>query len=219
MYNEESNIEEAVQRALTVLPRCAERFEVIVVNDGSRDRTGEIADSLAAADPRVRVVHHPKNRGYGAALRSGIESSRFRWIFYTDGDNQFDLCDLQSLLPLCADAEIVTGFRIDRRDPWNRKLNAWVFNRVVRLLFGLRLRDIDCAFKLYRAEIFEKMSLESEGASIDLEILARARKQGARILEVGVPHYPRVAGEQTGAKLSVIFRALRETIHLWFELR
>jgi glycosyltransferase involved in cell wall biosynthesis len=147
MYNEEQNIEEAVRRALTTLPRYADRFEVILVNDGSKDDTGRIADSLAQADERVRAVHHPRNLGYGAALRSGIDAARYEWIFYTDGDNQFDLDELRLLLPLRADADIVTGYRIARSDPWNRKLNAWAFNLLVRILFGLRFRDVDCAFK------------------------------------------------------------------------
>ena len=219
MYNEEQNIEEAVRRALSTLPRYAERFEVILVNDGSRDATAQIADSLAEGDERVRVVHHPKNQGYGAALRSGIRASRYEWIFYTDGDNQFDLDELRLLLPLRFDADIVAGYRMARRDPWNRKLNAWAFNSVVRLLFGLRFRDVDCAFKLYRAEILSGMELCSNGALIDVEILSRARKRGARFAEVGVHHYPRTAGSQTGAKLSVILRALRETVDLWRELR
>lgn len=219
MYNEEGNIEEAVGRALAVLPRFADTFEVILVNDGSRDATGERAEALAARDSRVRVVHHPTNQGYGAALQSGIRASRFEWIFYTDGDNQFDLNEIGRLLPLRRGHEIVTGYRIDRRDPWIRKANAWVFGTAVAILFGLRYRDVDCAFKLYRRSIFDGMKLASKGALIDVEIFARARKAGARIAEVGVHHYPRTAGSQTGAKLSVIVRAFRELFALWTELR
>lgn len=218
MFNEEANIEEAVRRAVTVLPRYADRFEVILVDDGSRDRTGGIADRLTADDPRVRVVHHACNRGYGAALRSGIAAGRFEWIFYTDGDNQFDLDDLRVLIPLARDHDIVSGYRIDRRDPLHRKMNAWIFNAAMRLLFGLALRDVDCAFKLYRRSIFDGITLRSDGAMIDAEILARTRARGARIAEAGVHHYPRVAGSQTGAKFSVIFRAFRELFRLWVEL-
>jgi glycosyltransferase involved in cell wall biosynthesis len=219
LYNEEGNVEEAVRRALTVLPRFADQFEVILVDDGSRDRTGALADRLAELDPRVRVVHHPSNRGYGAALRSGIRASGHEWIFYTDGDNQFDLEEIALLLPLRNDHEIVTGYRMDRRDPWSRKLNAWVFNQAVRVLFRLSLRDVDCAFKLYRSSIFEGMELKSDGAMIDVEILARARRRGARIAEIGVHHFPRTVGSQTGAKLSVIVRAFRELLRLWWSLR
>ncbi|MBM3286443.1 MAG: glycosyltransferase family 2 protein [Candidatus Eisenbacteria bacterium] len=219
MYNEEGNIELAAQRALEILPGVAEEFEIILVDDGSRDATGAIADRLAAGDPRIRAIHHPTNLGYGAALTSGIRASRFEWIFYTDGDNQFDLREIDLLLPLRHGHEIVSGFRIDRRDPVNRKLNAWLFNSLVRLLFGFRLRDVDCAFKLYRASIFEGMDLVSRGALIDVEIIARARKRGARVVEIGVHHFPRTVGSQTGAKLSVILRAFRELLRLWGELR
>ena len=219
MHNEEENIEEAVRRALSALPRFADQFEIIVVNDGSRDRTGEIADRLMAAHPEVRVVHHSKNRGYGCALRSGIAASRFPWIFYTDGDNQFDLDEIALLLPMRHEHDIVTGYRMERRDPLHRKVNAWLFNSLVHGLFRVHLRDVDCAFKLYRASIFEGMELRSTGAPIDLEILARARRRGARIGEVGVHHYPRQFGEQSGANLSVILRAFRELFRLWGELR
>jgi glycosyltransferase involved in cell wall biosynthesis len=219
MHNEEENIEEAVARALATLPRFADEFEVIVVDDGSKDRTGEIGDRLAAEHPQVRVVHHPKNRGYGGALRSGIAAARFPWIFYTDGDNQFDLAEIALLLPERHEHDIVTGYRMDRQDPLYRKLNAWAYNLLVHALFRLRLRDIDCAFKLYRASIFQGMELISNGAPIDLEILARARRRGARIGEVGVHHYPRRFGEQSGANLRVILRAFRELFRLHGELR
>jgi glycosyltransferase involved in cell wall biosynthesis len=218
MFNEEANIEEAVRRAITVLPRYSDRFEVILVDDGSRDRTGAIADRLCAEDPRVRVVHHGVNRGYGAALRSGIAAASYEWIFYTDGDNQFDLDDLRLLIPLTRENDCVSGYRIDRRDPRFRKVNAWVFNVAMRLCFGLKVRDVDCAFKLYRRSMFDGITLRSNGAMIDVEILARARERGARIAEVGVHHYPRIAGSQTGANFSVIFRAFRELFRLWAEL-
>ena len=219
MHNEEENIEEAVRRARLALPKFADRYEIILVDDGSRDRTGELADRLAALHPEVRVVHHPRNRGYGGALRSGIAASRYPWIFYTDGDNQFDLDEISLLLPLRHDHEIVTGYRIARRDPFHRRLNARLFNTLVHALFRVNVRDVDCAFKLYSAAIFEGMDLRSTGAPIDLEILARARRSGARIAEVGVHHYPREFGAQSGANPAVIVRAFRELFRLWGELR
>lgn len=219
LHDEEGNIEEAVRRALVALPSVAEQFEVILVDDGSRDRTGLIADRLAARDPQIRVVHHPVNRGYGAALRSGIAACRHQWIFYTDGDNQFDIREIVLLLPLCRDNEIVSGYRIDRRDPWFRKLNARLFNLVIRLAFGIRLRDVDCAFKLYRAAVFEGLKLTSDGAMIDVEILAGAKSRGARIAEVGVHHYARTSGAQSGAKPAVVLLAAREIARLWWRTR
>jgi glycosyltransferase involved in cell wall biosynthesis len=219
LYNEEGNVGEAARRALTLLPRYAEIFEVILVDDGSRDGTAAIADRLAAGDPRIRVVRHPINRGYGAALRSGIAAARYEWVFYTDGDNQFDLDEIRLLLPLAREHEIVSAYRIRRCDPFHRRVNEAVFNAAIRLLFGLRLRDVDCAFKLYRASIFTSLELISDGAMIDVEILARAARRGARIAQVGVHHYPRIAGRSTGASLSVIARAFRELFRLRASLR
>lgn len=218
MYNEEANIEEAVARALSVLPRYCERFEIIVVNDGSLDRTGEIARALEARFPEVRAMHHPENRGYGAALRSGIQAARMPWIFYTDGDLQFDLEELPKLLTLRDRYEIVSGYRIDRKDPAHRKWNAAIFNLAVRVLFRVPGRDVDCAFKLYRAETVQSLPLRSNGAMIDVEIYARARRSGARIAEVPVRHFARLRGEQSGARLSVVARALRELFRLWWEI-
>lgn len=219
MHNEEGNVEEAVARALRILPRYADEFEVILVDDGSTDRTGALADALARRHPQVRAVHHPQNRGYGGALRSGIAACRHPWIFYTDGDNQFDLDELRLLLPFRHEHAVVTGYRIDRRDSLHRRGIGWIFNRLIRVLFGLALRDADCAFKLYDAAIFKGMELRAEGAMIDVEILVRARRRGARIREVGVHHYPRRTGEPSGANLSVILRAFRETLRLWGDLR
>jgi glycosyltransferase involved in cell wall biosynthesis len=219
LHDEEGNVEEAVRRALATLPGVADEYEVILVDDGSRDRTGLIADRLAARDRRIRVVHHPANCGYGAALRSGIAACRHEWIFYTDGDNQFDIREIVLLLPLSREHDIVSGYRIDRRDHWIRKLNASVFKLAIRLFFGLRLRDVDCAFKLYRASIFDGLKLTSDGALIDVEILAGARARGARIAEVGVHHYPRMSGTQSGARPSVVVRAMREIVRLWWSTR
>lgn len=219
MYNEEANIGEAVDRALRVLPRVAERFEVIIVDDGSRDLTGDIADRIASTNPRVRVVHHSANRGYGAALQSGIRASRMRWIFYTDGDNQFDIEELPLVLRCRRECDIVAGYRIARHDPVYRKVGAWLFNTAVRLLFRLPTRDVDCAFKLCRASIFDQMPLTSNGALIDVEILVRARRAGARIQQVGVHHFPRHGGRATGFGLRVVLRAFRELLRLYGELR
>jgi glycosyltransferase involved in cell wall biosynthesis len=218
MYNEEENVEEAVRGALDFLPRVAREFEVIVVNDGSADRTAERAEALAREDPRVRVVSHPRNRGYGGSLQSGIRASRYPWIFYTDGDNQFVLEDLLASQPLRDPKTVLTGYRAHREDPWHRRLNASLYNLGVALLFGLRLRDVDCAFKLFPPGLFDGMDLVSEGAVIDVEILVKARKRGYAIRELPVRHRPRKWGEQSGARLDVILRAFRELFRLWREI-
>jgi glycosyltransferase involved in cell wall biosynthesis len=221
MFNEEGNIGQAVAAALQALEHVSPRFEVIVVNDGSRDRTGAIADRLAADDPRVRVVHHAGNRGYGAALRSGLEAGTHPVVVLADGDNQFDLAELGVLLALLEAGDIVSGYRIARRDPWHRRLYAALYNRLVRVLFDIPIRDVNCGFKVYRRSLVNRLlpELRSTGALINVEMMARARRHGARVLEVGVHHYPRAAGSQTGGNPAVIIRAVRELFALSRELR
>jgi glycosyltransferase involved in cell wall biosynthesis len=221
MYNEEGNIEHAVSSALAVLAALTDCYEVIVVNDGGRDRTGAIADRLAAANPCVRVVHHPVNRGYGAALRSGLAAARYPLVVLADGDNQFDLNELPVLLRNVANSDIASGYRIARQDPAFRRLYAFTYNQVARLLFSIRVRDVNCGFKVYRRSLVERLlpQLRSTGALINVEMLARARKLGATVTEVGVHHYPRETGQQTGGNPAVIFRAVREMLELWRELR
>jgi len=219
MYNEEQNIEEAVASARRILPPLTREWEIIVVDDGSRDRTGAMADALAATDPRVRVVHHGTNRGYGSALRSGLAAARHPWIFYTDGDNQFDLAELSGFWASREEADIIAGYRHPRRDSLLRRLNAVGYHLLCRLFLGVRERDVDCAFKLFRASALAGMPLRARGATIDLEILARARRRGARVLERPVSHYPRRFGSQTGANPRVVARAMGELLRLWWELR
>jgi glycosyltransferase involved in cell wall biosynthesis len=218
-YNEQDNVGRVVQRAVEVCEELGADFEIILVNDGSGDETGVRADAIAAKDKRVRVVHHAHNMGYGAALQSGIRAAKKEQIFFTDGDGQFDIGEIKLLLPLILQNDIVCGYRLDRKDPIMRKLNGWMWTRLVNLLFGMQIRDIDCAFKLFRAEVFGVMTMSSAGALISAEILARATRRGFRIAEVGVHHYPRTAGKQTGAKLTVIIRAFRELFKLYNRIR
>ncbi len=220
-YNEEGNVERVVRAALENAAGVADDFEVIVVNDGSRDRTGEVAERLAAQLPQVRAVHHPRNRGYGAAVRSGFAAATKEFVFFTDGDGQFDLAELPLLTALVAggDCDLALGYRLKRADPFTRSLKAWAYRAVIRLLFGLRVRDIDCAFKLIRREVLDKVRLAAEGALVSAELLIRARKAGFRMREAGVHHYPRLVGQQGGASLKVMLRTIRELMHLWRELR
>lgn len=229
MYNEEGNIEPAVTAALAVLGEVAEQYEVIVVNDGSRDRTRAIADRLAAADSRVKAVHHPANRGYGAALRSGFAAARYPLVVLVDGDNQFDLTELPLLLREMGassgnhrhDVDIVSGYRISRHDPAFRRIYAFMYNCVARLVFRIPIRDVNCGFKVYRRETVERLlpQLRSTGALINVEMLARARKLGVTVTEVGVHHFARETGQPTGGNLGVIARAAREMLELWRDLR
>ncbi len=217
-HNEEANIGIVVAEALTALPRFADEFEIIVVNDGSRDRTGEIVDELARQYPSVKVVHHPTNRGYGAALTSGFAASTGDSVMFMDADRQFDIADLALLSPFVADFDIVAGFRRERNDPFVRKLNAEVFNVVVRVLFGIHLRDIDCAFKVLNGPMLRSIELTAPGALINTEMQAKLRRQGATLQQVGVNHYPRVAGVATGGNWKVIVRAMRETVFLFWRM-
>jgi glycosyltransferase involved in cell wall biosynthesis len=213
-HNEQDNVARVTSQAVGVLEELRADYEVIIVDDGSTDATGRIADDMAAEESRVRVIHHPRNLGYGAALQSGFRAATKEWVFYTDGDGQFDVGEMPGLLPLLADYDIVSCYRINRQDNVIRRLNAWLWTKVICLAFSLSIRDVDCAFKLYKRCIFDNIEMESTGALIDTEILARAIRKGYRITQKGVRHYPRTAGQQTGANLRVILRAFKELLTL-----
>ena len=221
MFNEEGNVARSVRSALTVLGTAARDCEVIVVDDGSRDETGAIADRLAAADCRVKVVHHPENRGYGAAVRSGFAAARHPFVALVDGDNQFDIGELPRLLEAIDGCDLVSGYRVTRRDPPVRRLNGFMYNRLAREMFDIPLRDVNCGFKVYRRELVQRLlpQLRSTGALINVEMLARARQGGATVKQIGVQHYPRVTGSPTGGNVAVILRAARELVALSRELR
>jgi glycosyltransferase involved in cell wall biosynthesis len=211
-YNEQDNVRRVVEQAIAVLEKLRADYEVLVVDDGSADDTGRIADELAAAYSRVRAIHHPHNLGYGAALQSGFRGATKELVFYTDGDGQFDLAELPPLLPLMSEYDIVSCYRMNRQDNLVRKFNGWAWTKLVQIAFSLKVRDVDCAFKLYRRAIFDDIRMESTGALISTEILARAVRKGYTMTQTGVHHYPRPAGRQTGANPRVILRAFRE---LW----
>jgi len=218
-YNEQDNIASVVKQALTVLEKLEADFEVIIVDDGSSDRTAQIADELAGQDSRVKVVHHRTNLGYGAALRTGFKAATKKFVFYTDGDGQFDINEMPPLLPLMERYDIVSCYRLNRQDNLIRKINGWCWTKLVCLLFGMKIRDIDCAFKLYKREIFDSIKPVSTGALVDAEILARAVRKGYRVTQQGIHHYPRTAGSQTGANLRVILRAFKELLRLRSQIR
>jgi len=218
-YNEQGNITSVVEQTLDVLDKLNTDFEVIIVDDGSSDDTGKIADELAGGNDRVKVVHHRTNLGYGAALQSGFKAATKELVFYTDGDGQFDIKEMPGLLDLMEHSDIVSCYRLNRQDNFMRRINGWCWTKLVCLLFGMKIRDIDCAFKLYKREIFDTFKLVSTGALIDAEILARAVRQGYRVVQKGVHHYPRTAGVQTGANLRVILRAFKELFGLWQQIR
>ena len=213
-FNEEENVNETVQRALEDIGALVDgSIEVLVVDDGSTDRTPELADALAEADPRVRV-HHQANRGYGGALRAGFEHSSGMLICFSDGDLQFDLREMSRLLDRLNDprrpVDVVIGHRLRRRDPPHRIFIAKTYNAVVSVLFGLRVRDIDCAMKLFRREVFEGLPLTTDSPFLSAELLIKLSARGERMAQVGVTHYPRAAGTNTGASFRKILRTFRD---------
>lgn len=218
-YNEEENVERMCDSLKVTLAQVADDYEIIIVNDGSKDKTGKIADRLVKDDPRVRVVHHKKNLGYGAAVRSGINACQKEYLFLTDGDNQFDVSQLALVIPFVTQYNVVIGYRLNRQDHWMRKLNAWAWNRIVRLMLGLKVKDIDCAFKLFYRKVFEGLQLDSSGAMISTEILVKIARRGYHFHEVGILHSPRLAGKQTGANLRVVLRALKELFHFYKKIQ
>ena len=222
-HNEEANLRPLVEEALATLPSLAGTWEIVIVNDGSRDATPVIADELTAANPGlVRVVHHPTNYGYGAALRSGLAASQYELVAFTDGDRQFHVADIGRLTERLAQPDapdVVVGFRIKRADPLVRTLYARAYRLANRIFFGVRVRDVDCACKLFRRSALEGLRVESGGAFFSAELLIKLRASKRRVVEVGVPHYPRTAGSPTGAKPSVVLRAVRDfwslRLRLW----
>lgn len=218
-YNEEYNIKKIVDSADDFLPSIACDYEIIVVDDGSEDETANVVRSLLKEKPHVRLISHETNRGYGAALRSGFRNSTKDYIFFTDGDNQFDIRDLTHFLPWIREFDIIAGYRIKRQDNFMRTINAWCFQNFVRLLFGLRIRDLNCAFKLFKREVIENVAMASEGAFINAEILVGAMRKGYTIKEIGVAHYPRKWGTRTGANMKVILKAFYELFKLRKKLR
>jgi glycosyltransferase involved in cell wall biosynthesis len=221
-HNEQDNLRPLVDEALAVLPGLADTFEVIIVDDGSRDATRGLADELVAAHPDVvRAVHHASNLGYGAALRSGFRAARHDLVAFVDGDRQFHVADLAALLERL-DAvdhpDVVAGFRIRRADPLVRTVYARLYRLANRIFFGLRVRDVDCACKLFRRGALDAIRVESGGAFFSAELLIKLEASGCRIVEVGVPHYPRTAGSPTGARPSVVIRAVRDFWNLRLRL-
>jgi glycosyltransferase involved in cell wall biosynthesis len=209
-HNEAPNVEEAVRIASAAGRRHALAHEVIVVDDGSEDETLAIATRLAAADPAVRVIVHPHNRGYGAALRSGLAAAHQPWVLLTDADLQFDLGELAAFVPLSEDHDVLVGYRLDRQDPFGRIVAADAWNALVRRVFRLPVRDVDCAFKLVRRKLLYGLELEADGAMISTELIVRLLARDARLAELGVHHRPRPAGRQSGTNPRVVARAFGE---------
>ena len=218
-HNEEGNLETVVGRFAAELPKVAEAYEIVIIDDGSRDRTGAIADRLAAADSHIRVVHHPVNRGYGGAVVSGLRACTLPYILLSDSDGQFDPADMSLLIAHVGDYDAVIGRRAQRADHLMRRINGKAWTTLSTMLFGLRISDMDCGFKLFRREAIEGLELRSDGAMITTELMARLAGRRARIMEVDVNHLPRAAGTQTGNSPKAIFKAFSDLFKLYRELK
>ncbi len=221
-YNLESQIKDTIENALKIIPKISDKYEIIVINDGSKDQTGKVISRLKSKYKNLIVITHRVNRGYGGALKSGFYNAKYQWIAFTDADGQFDISELPNLIKRQkeTDADIVAGFYLQRAVSWQRKLNTWVWQLIVRMLFGLHVKDIDCGFKLIRKKVVDMIpKLESErGAFISSEFLIKAQKHGFKIVEIGVRHYPRTEGKGTGSDLNVIIKSFIDLFKLWQKL-
>lgn len=217
-FNEEPNVAEALRRASAVLESLNLDYELILVNDGSRDRTGEIAKGMIGTIPNLRVEENHPNRGYGGALKRGFYAALKEWIAFAPSDNQFDFNQVRELITASNGADIVTGYRANDADPFMRRVNRWGWNGLVQILFGYMTRDIDCGFKMFRREILDHVTLNSDGAMVDTELLAGAEARDYKIVEVPLKHLPRTAGSPTGANMKVILRAFRDLVKFRFRL-
>jgi len=215
-YNDEANIEAVVAAASALLQDAANDYEIIIVEDGSPDRTAAVADDLARRYAHVRVIHHPQNLGYGAALKSGFRAARFAYVAYTDGDNQFDVGELRKMIPLMQDgADLVTGYRTNRAVSRLRWVQSRVFNTLINRLFGLHVRDVNCALKIYTKALLDSITIDADSAFIDAEIFIRAAARGCRLEQVGVTHYPRRHGKASSARLGVVMSTLADIVRFY----
>ncbi|HZX14210.1 MAG TPA: glycosyltransferase family 2 protein [Thermodesulfobacteriota bacterium] len=219
-YNEAKNIEKTVNDTVSYLERKVTYYEIIVVNDGSVDGTREVVERLSLSNPKIVLVNHPINLGYGSALRSGFERASLDYIFFMDSDGQFDINDIDRFLRYIEDYDVIVGYREKRADPFIRSLNTWLYHLFIRFLFGLKLRDMDCAFKLFpRTAYYDIRPIKSGGALFSAELIIKLGKKGFKIKEVPVRHFPRRFGKQTGANLKVILRMFKECWKLKDELK
>ena len=220
-WNEEKNVENVVKKAIPVAKRVALDWEILMIDDGSSDKTYQICKKLAEEDPKhLRAISHKPNRGYGAALREGFANARYDLVVFNDGDGQFDFSEVNKFIEKIEKADVAIGYREKRQDHPFRHflmnlLKIWDF-----IFFGFYFRDIDCGFKMFKKSAIDKIiPLKSEGAMISTEILTKAKRKGLKIVQVKISHYPRVYGDQSGGNLRVIIRAIRESFKLWLDLR
>lgn len=214
-YNDEKTIEKLVLTAISTLKQITKDYEVIIVDDGGPDRSGEIADDLSRKFKEVRVIHHKHNKGYGGALKSGFKNAKKELVFYTDGDGQYDVRELKKLLPFIKEADVVNGYKINRSDSIHRKILGGLWNLGVRILFNLKVKDVDCDFRLIKRKIFSKIRLESDSGFLPVEMMIKIQRAGFKIKNIPVHHYPRTEGDSQFFKISRIIEVFGDLIKEW----
>ncbi len=219
VFNEEANLEVLIKQAIRILPHLASRYELLIINDGSSDESLKIAKKLKSQYQEIRIFSHKYNRGYGEVLKTGIKKSRYDWIFWTDSDLQFDLSELMNFVKVSNKFKAIIGYREKRVEGLGRHINAGLFKLYIDLLFRLHVRDIDCAFKLFKADLLKKLVLSSGSAFTSAEILYRLKKEGVIFKEIAVKHYPRLYGQATGADLKVIIKACYEALTTYLNIK
>ena len=215
-HNEAENLQPVIGEALQALERITNDFEIVIVDDGSTDLTPEIVKQLMKYEPRIKLQSHPKNLGYGSALRSGFEMAEKDYIFFTDADRQFKISEISELIPHLDQSPMVIGYRENRQDPLHRRIYGRLFSFLIRLGFGIQARDVNCAFKIFDRKILEGEKLISPGALINAELLSLAKAKGIEPIQVPVSHFPRKTGRPSGGSVRVILRAVRESVRLYF---
>ncbi len=218
-YNEEENIEATVEDAVSVLKTLPLEWEILVINDGSKDRTGEEVEKLHKKYSQVRLVNHQGNKGYGRALKTGFTEAKYPWVVFADSDGQFKFAEVKKMLEKTSEADVILGYRLNRADPLQRRIFTWGWKMLAMIVLGLNVRDYSCGFKMLKKEVFESiLPIHSEEKVTQIEMLIKAKRKGYRFAEVGVHHYPRIHGVPTGANLSVVFKSFVDMMKLWQEL-
>lgn len=218
-YNDEGSIRKIVKDTIETLKDITENYEIILVDDHSPDKVGEIANELAKDNPKIKVIHHEKNKGYGGALKSGFSNSTKDYIFYTDGDNQYDVKELKLLVnALDEDTDLVNGYKLSRGDPWYRKFIGRTYHWTVKILFNLKIKDVDCDFRLMKRNIFDKFSLESNSGVICVELMKKIHMNKLKIKEVPVHHYPRYHGKSQFFNFKRVFKVGIGILKQWYKL-
>lgn len=218
-WNEEKNVKHVVEAAIPVAKEIAVKWEILIIDDGSSDKTYQIGKELARKYPNIRAITHSPNRGYGAALKEGFDNATYKYIVFTDGDRQFDFSEVKNFLPYIQSSDMVIGYRKTRKDKFVRHLLMYLLKIWDYIFFRFYFKDIDCGFKMFKKSVFSEITpLRSEGAMITTEILAKATRKKLKITEVEVNHYPREFGDQSGANVAVVVRAILESFILWFDI-